>query len=334
MFKSYFNKLKRKYVKFIAIIRSLNPHLLKIRGSKGIDYKKYLIVAGSARSGTTWVAELLNNIPNSVLIFEPLHPINNPKSKEAGFKWKTYLEPDEISPDYYKYFERLFRLSVLSKWDTRFIPLYKIFKVDYYVFKFIRANLLINWLSNNFPIKKPILILRHPCAVVSSRIKLSWKDSSYTNSKKFYNKYPLFKDIGVDLQTKEEIVALSWCEENYLPLLRNNTDSLIVVSFEGMVTNTERELKRIFESWNIVIPDNILEKVNIPSKTFKLNFDSKYLDDKNINSQKLLSRWKKDLSEEQIKRVLNIVKKAGMDFYTKELEPDYNRLYGKNPLKL
>jgi hypothetical protein len=45
------------------------------------------------------------------------------------------------------------------------------------------------------------------------------------------------------------------------------------------------------------------------------------------NADDQLSKWKKTLSEEQVERILKIVSDFGLDFYTKDIEPDYNHPY-------
>jgi hypothetical protein len=40
----------------------------------------------------------------------------------------------------------------------------------------------------------------------------------------------------------------------------------------------------------------------------------------------LLSKWKDALSSKQIDRILDIAETYGLDFYSQEIEPDYDRL--------
>jgi len=314
-------------------LKFLNPYILKYLSPRQIDYSKYLIIFGTGRSGTTWLAELINQVPNSVLIFEPLHSIQYQKFDESDLNLNEVIDPEEDLQDYYKFFEKIFSLKYFRKWETKFIQPKKLFKVDYYIFKFIRANLLINWLSNNFPLKKPVFIIRHPCAVVSSRMNLKWIPNK-TKRDKFNKKFPQFTEISSNLTTELELTSLSWCMNNYVPLFYNRDNSFIVVSYEGLIINPEKELKRIFELWGMDYPNNILYSHTIPSKTFNMNQHQRYVDKNEINSNKLLQRWKNELTKSQINTVLEIVSKSGMDFYSEDLEPDYKRLYGINPLNL
>ena len=44
------------------------------------------------------------------------------------------------------------------------------------------------------------------------------------------------------------------------------------------------------------------------------------------DADKQLSKWKKYLSEKQIQRILKVVSDFGLDFYTEDIEPDYNNI--------
>ena len=58
------------------------------------------------------------------------------------------------------------------------------------------------------------------------------------------------------------------------------------------------------------------------------------MNDKEIDKEGILSRWKSELNENQIEKILEIVRMCGMDFYTTDLEPNYARLYGDNPVRI
>jgi len=324
----------KKYLEYFVMLhplKILKTFILNLRNRNG-DYNNCLIITGTLRSGTTWLAELLNNIPNSILIYEPLHIRRNIYSKKAGFKWRTYINPEENSPDYYNFFRKMFNFKVLCSYNLKYVPLLKTFNSKYYIFKFVRANMLIVWLINNFPVKKPVLIIRHPCAVVSSRLNTGWGKPNI--NKELYENFPVFKNIIKDLNLMEEKLAALWCEDYYIPLTQNKQNSFILVCYEKLISDPEGEVRRIFREWKMDMPDEILKKLNIPSKSFVHNQNNEYLIENNINSKKLLSRWKSELNTEQVSRILNIVKIIGMDFYTEELEPDYERLYGDSPINV
>lgn len=70
----------------------------------------------------------------------------------------------------------------ILNYNTSVTTVKEIMRCKYHIIKFTRANRLLRWMAEKFPIKPPILIIRHPCAVVSSQIlhggwknyKLKW----------------------------------------------------------------------------------------------------------------------------------------------------------------
>lgn len=60
--------------------------------------KNTIIVAGSGRSGTTWLGDILNYKNNYRVLFEPFH---KQKTKEWNVPYlRTYLNPEKEYPEY------------------------------------------------------------------------------------------------------------------------------------------------------------------------------------------------------------------------------------------
>lgn len=61
---------------------------------KNYDMKNTIVIAGEPRGGTTWLYEiLLNSIPFSFGIWEPLALYRNVRLKELNFSWRQYIDP-------------------------------------------------------------------------------------------------------------------------------------------------------------------------------------------------------------------------------------------------
>lgn len=309
-------------------LRVINPYILSITRPKNDNLSRSLIITGSPRSGTTWLGELISNIPKSIILFEPLHLNRNPRAKKFEFEWRTYINSNTDNPKAKEFFEDLFNCKFLNSWITREVAVTRLFNIQYCIYKFVRANMLIGWLNNNFNINKPVLIIRHPCAVISSQLRLKQfsKVKSALMNKNYYIDFPHIKDKLNNYKDFEEILAARWCQENYIPLI-NNRSSCILITYENLLNNPEKEIKKIFNEWNIEIPEKIYKNFSISSSTTFRDIDHK-------NKMKMLSTWQKDLNKNQINKILKVVKDFGMDFYTEELEADYMRLYGDGPIRL
>ena len=102
-----------------AIRGSFNPWLLQCTELRDYDLSNTLVVAGSARTGTTWLAELVSTCPRSALIFEPLHPLRVPQAAAAGFRGgKNFLEPDEAWPEGEEFLKMALRGKIRNRWTT------------------------------------------------------------------------------------------------------------------------------------------------------------------------------------------------------------------------
>ncbi len=98
-----------KFSKIQRYLRVINPYILSVTKPKFNDYSKVMIISGSPRSGTTWLGELISNIPKSIMLFEPLNLNHNPKALQQGFKWRTYINSKTIDKNANEFFTNLLK---------------------------------------------------------------------------------------------------------------------------------------------------------------------------------------------------------------------------------
>ena len=65
---------------------------------------EHVIIAGSGRSGTTWIQDVLAEANQLRTVFEPLHPQGVSRARGLAYR---YIEADEESPDLQHYFDDL-----------------------------------------------------------------------------------------------------------------------------------------------------------------------------------------------------------------------------------
>jgi hypothetical protein len=212
------------------------------------------------------------------------------------------------------------------------------------IIKSVRLNRLLPWIIKRLSIKETFLIIRHPCAVINSQIKTGYT-AYHPNIPPYIDIIPKKKEIineaqkieGIDdeivnklkkIQTPEEILASIWCLDNVVPLLLSDIQKKFkLVVYEKMIIEDKKVifniLKSIQEEKNLKY---VLSRMKIPSKVTKES-EKKIIE----NGEKQLSKWKKSLTNKQIDNILKIVSIFDMDFYSNEIEPDYN-LMKKNHL--
>jgi hypothetical protein len=335
-------------------------HLDKIIfNSKKFDIKDTILITGSPRSGTTILMDVLGVIPGYTSLFEPLNSIYFPESTKVGFKSRTYLTPKKNWPEGKKYLSKIFTgdliydSSWLQKGDyskqnfnsilSSYFDQLKPEKVMHQllgkklIVKFVRLNRLLPWVAEEFQLRSMFLIIRHPCAVVASRLKPGQKlpNELQKNVKPFPTPKEIFNeasqidvfDQGLlkklkEIKTLEEIIATSWCLDNYVPLSTPKPYPWRVVIYERLIKEGEKEITRLFnEIGEKNIPRSAYKHLKIPSNVTQKN-DKKIVS--NLDLQ--LSKWKESLTEKQIERILSIVSAFGLDFYTEEIEPDYDKI--------
>jgi hypothetical protein len=67
------------------------------------------------------------------------------------------------------------------------------------------------------------------------------------------------------------------------------------------------------------------DEIKRPSEKASVNLVTSY--------ETVIRGWKEGLSKTQRDRVLRVVRDFGLDFYTSDFEPDYDRLFGLNPIR-
>lgn len=328
-------KPKRVIIKFL---RNSDKLIFK---SKKFDITDTIVIAGSPRSGTTWLVEILGTIPAYMHLFEPLNPLLFPESFEVGFRSRTYLPRNIDWPQGEKHMEKILTGRIFSN-----LPKYRLEPKVFtrrllgkkLIVKFIMGNRLLPWLAEKFQLRGIFLIIRHPCAVVTSQLNMGFC-GYHLNSQPFTGIFPNLENIldeaskidGLDyallnrlrrIKTMKEILAAAWCLDNYIPLSLPKPYPWTIVTYEKLAIDGEKEITRLFNGIGIKnIPRAAFRYLRIPSISAPQR-ESKI----GIDPDAQLSKWKKSLSKEQIERILNIVSDFGLDFYTENLEPDYKNI--------
>jgi len=189
-------------------------------------YTKHVIVVGSARSGTSWLAETIAQQYRYRLLFEPEQETH---TKNGVLLCDRYFTEEENNKEANIYLKKVFANRVDCDWIAQssnrkykrhlwpFIP-------KKFIIKFVRCNLAAKYLNEHFQV--PLIhIVRNPYDVIRSqqRVKFPWLyDLSYFQNQK--NLVALIQEnFNFDLSDKRnydrvEKLALRWCVENMIPL--------------------------------------------------------------------------------------------------------------------
>ena len=312
----------------IIIYNLLNFH------KKG-DYKDIFIFT-SARSGSTLLEKIVASQPGFAYIDEPLN-------------WKRFCtKRTPIKPDYQyicsdpnrrEAFKRYFD-DILSNKMTIHFPLAfwrPFFTVcpNRYVFKCINGKDLINWFEENFNIHV-VYLLRHPIATALSRINWNWSDinrrfSFMLNDRFFLELTPseLVEYARRKLSNGSEIerFVTGWCIENYIPLIHLDKTRWVIVSYEELLVNSRGVLSTLHNKLDLRNLDLMLSQITMPSGSTSAYQDTEKLmraSNKDTNKY-LIERWRRKITEEEEKKVFEILHNFGINVYVKGTSmPDLN----------
>jgi hypothetical protein len=155
-----------------------------------------------------------------------------------------------------------------------------------------------------------ILLLRHPCAVAASFVAHNYKGAvmPLLDQKKLVEDFlhPYSDEIRRAKDTFERTVFL-WCVETLVPLRQCRPGEMHVVFFENLVQQPESEIGRLFSFLGKSMNDLDLEKLKLPSLTARRATSAVWTGASRTDG------WKKNVSDEQRRRALEILAMFGLD---------------------
>lgn len=269
------------------------------------DVRKSILIAGAARSGTTWLGDLIASQIACRILFEPFNPDLVPEYR--GFRYFQYMRPGTQNPQFHDFAHKVFTGAIRNRWiDHQNERIHS----EYRVVKEIRINLALKWLHENFPEVPILFLLRHPCAVVASRIELGWATDS--DIEPFLSQTDLvadhlspYIDLIKSAKTAEEKHAVIWCVSNLIPLKQFEHGSLKTLFYETLCTQPQDELPGIFASFGSDHVGRAMDVVDRPSQTTRSTSDV-------VTGHDRISSWKRKLETSQIERIYRLVDAFGL----------------------
>jgi len=284
------------------------------------DYRNTVLLAGTGRSGTTWVADIINYKNDYRLMFEPFQVRKVDLVKH--FKHGQYIRPDKkdekfLLPAKQILSGRLKHTKWVDKHNRKVFCRKRLIKT-------IHGNLMLKWIKVNFPEIPIILLLRHPGAVALSRLKLKHWDwipdfKECISQTELIDEYLRPVKSHIDkINDLFDIHIFSWCIANYIPLRQFSPGEIHILFYEKLCTNPEYEIRKLFSFLGKEYDKKVLEMLRRPSDLS--------LPQSAINTgHDLLSNYKKYLSAEQIQRANDILSLFGLDkIYSTEPMPLVN----------
>jgi len=297
------------------------------------------VIAGTGRSGTTWLLDTLAEANGLRAVFEPLHPAGLREAAPFANRW---VAPDAEWPELERFMARALSGRYLGLWpDLRTRPdrLFDLSEpkalVGQYrrllgrgvrylrerrrpvLVKFIRANLMLGWLVHRFG-ARVVLVVRHPGGVVASTMKLGGRDWHHSTRLERYRSEPALAPylarlepvLGGDPSPVAAHAAL-WCIENAVPLELAASWGITAVHYESLLLGDEESWKRVLAALDLDRrpPRELLER---PSQQAapdmrRASFDAAQL-----------GRWRETLGERERALMASVLDAFGVAAYSME----------------
>ncbi|MCP4972021.1 MAG: hypothetical protein GY932_15700 [Arcobacter sp.] len=164
---------------------------------------------------------------------------------------------------------------------------------------------------------KPIYMIRHPFAVVSSQLSYGAWDFEFRKYEipnvPFNEIYKIHKDFLSSLKTKEEALTATWCISNQITLHNsNNNINWITMNYEELLINPKDSINRILNEWNI---DYDINNIEFHKKSTTAISGSP------ISGKDQIKYWQKNLDKNQIARMKDVLIYFNLKEYSEKPEP-------------
>ncbi len=304
-----------------ARIRKTVPDALKLRIKRAQvqlnhDYRNAVVLAGTGRSGTTWAAEFVNYDNAYRDMFEPFHRLYAPVARR--FFYGLYLRPGNKDPAYVEPARRILSGRSFNHYSDRFNKRHVSVRR---LVKEVRANLWLKWLKSNFPEVPIIWLVRHPCAVASSRIKLDWPSRLplFLCQQDLIEDHlsPYLDEISSAASAFERHVFV-WCIQHFVPLRQLQDGDAHMVFYENLCVNPRQEVESMFAFLDLPYRDAVFQRLAKPSSMSR--GDSAVMAGGRAG---LVDAWRRHVSSHELRRTVEILELFGLDsIYNEDSMPN------------
>jgi len=309
--------IRHNYRKFASkVVRASHEFFIDAGG----DHRSTVFLAGGGRSGTTWIAQILNYENTYRLMFEPFYPKEVPMCRSFGPA--LYLRPDAVDPSRREIAGRVLAGRLKGGWVNQYNNKWYATRR---IVKDIRANLFLKWLNVNFPGMPVIQLWRHPLATVASRMILGWE--TYVDP--YLSQPALVEDhlAGVAEEMRAatdpfDQQVFRWCVESYVPLRQFAAGEIHLAFYERFVTEPESAIAGIFRHIGRTYDEKALSVLTKPSTQTRRRKSAI------VTGGNVLEQWREVISGDRVRRAVRILSLFGLDrIYNEDTMPDVSAAY-------
>ena len=316
-----------------------------------------ILITGSHRSGTTWVGNIIRNLPSIFYLHEPLTPNSITRGLFNTEIWYKYYDPEKEYENIETILNELFSGSYpfkamfhfknsLPHTDYRNPNGINDGKIDLKYFKW-RINAYIDskrlnkkeiiplikdpialtaaeWIHQKWNSKNVILI-RHPAAFVSSLIRLNWRFNfeNFTKQPDLIDRFlgPYRSQINNPPKDFISEASLIWiCITKIIIEYQKLYPNWLYIRHEDLSYDPIKEYELLFEKLKLQF-SNEVKKVIHSSSNFSNPSEvanSKVVHQLQRNSRDNIKNWKKRLNNKDINKVRDLTEHLSQSFYSEK----------------
>ncbi|MBC5824887.1 MAG: sulfotransferase [Candidatus Eremiobacteraeota bacterium] len=329
-----FDKTLKQFVK--PVYQQLRSSLIV---NRNLDWRTAIFISSGARTGSTWVSQLVNYRNEYRFLYEPffIRPLGFPALQQfLPDKRIQYLRPNNddrklISQAEYILSGR-FRHPHVDQYNTKFVCARRLVKE-------VQSNLWVKWLKTHFPSLPIILLLRHPIPTIRSRyadyfrVPPSYRGDVDVDPGRRRSRYLdlVFgqKDLVDDhlasmrsqLESADTVMeqrTVIWCIQNYVPLRQFQRGEIFITFYENYCIEPEKEIRRLNAYLGQKIDDSslsrFLTRLRKPSANSKLKAEM-------LDGWKMVTSWQKKATAQDISQTAAVLKLFGLDAVYSAADP-------------
>ena len=254
--------------------------------------KNDIYIISTFRSGSTWLAEILYNIPKTKYIHEPFSPYkfnikNNIYPKKPDNLYISLTKSEESS--FTEYIKKLSEGKIFISRRYDILSSSFSLKTNRSVFKILRCSPLAEWFVNHYS-DYFLFLIRHPLTTSVSKIQTGIKKdfqtsiNKYLSDQKYVNKYLnneilTYLDKNNNVFTELEKETIIWCLDN-LPLIHTYSkykeyNNVALITYEELLAYPENTIKKIGNFLNLTNINKLTENRSNASASVKYNINEK-----------------------------------------------------------
>lgn len=313
-----FRNYRRRLEIYLRSRRMQGFNAANARSGRFSDLGQHTLVCGVPRGGTTWLHELLLR-PTDATVWEPLH-FNHLLSYPAeGFfedlSHLPYVPEHAEWEEARKFFSRLLHGKLPYGLDANADRYPRsLGRCSTLAFKFCRANLMLPWLTRQFPELRPVVIVRHPLTTIASQYRHRGMKDVGVGHRFFELLHPRHPDVldryrlhWEQASSRAAVLANFWAIQ-HVELLAHPAPRWLMVSYEHIFNTPEDELQRIGAYLGRDLTTHV-SRVHRPSSV-TVN-DSLIITDR----EHQLRSWEHVLTPAEVSEIMDIVRAYGIDLY-------------------